>query len=97
MVTLAVAVSVRWAKMDWTDPRRMVSSWGALLTIAGFAIIGITGGGLLALPVVVQVLAPDWQLQAWLLGVAGAVAATAAIAWVSLTYGVRQLASVGER
>lgn len=97
MVTLAVAVSVRWAKMDWTDPRRMVSSWGALLTIAGFAIIGITVGGLLALPVVVQVLAPDWKLQAWLLGVAGAGAATAAIAWVSLTYGGQQLASVGER
>ena len=97
MVTLAVALSVRWAKMDWTDPRRMVSSWGALLTLAGFAIIGITVGGLLALPVVVQILAPNWQLQAWLFGVTGAVAATAAVVWVSLTYGVKQMASVGER
>lgn len=96
MLALATGLAVPWARLDWTNPTQMRSTWGVLLSYLGELIIGVVGGGLLCLPLIAGALAPDLVPLTWALAVIGpilvGVAAAALATWVGLSH----LAAVGE-
>ncbi|HEU5318754.1 MAG TPA: hypothetical protein VFX49_21755 [Chloroflexota bacterium] len=96
MLALNVGLSVPAARLDWDDPRRMVSGWGAVGSMAGTALIGLVGGALLCLGMVAAELFPPAAPYAWFLGLACAVGVSAALGWLGLRYGASRLPRVGE-
>src|SRR5262249_61698608 len=44
MLALSLAFGVPWARLDWDDPRRMGSGWGALLSTASSGLLGLVVG-----------------------------------------------------
>src|SRR5204862_215354 len=75
MLAMALGFGLVWPRLDWDNPRQMNSGLATLASFASEAVLGLLGGGLLCLPVLAQVLTPDWAPAAWLLGIAGPAAA----------------------
>lgn len=96
MLAIALGFAVPWAKLDWDDPRRMVSGWGWLCTTIGQTVLGLLVGGFLIVPVVVEASAPDWTLPAYGVGLLGAVVVTAGAGFALLSFAAARLSSVGE-
>jgi hypothetical protein len=96
LLAIGLGFAVPWARLDWDDPRRMVSGWGWLFTTIGQTLLGLLAGGLLIVPVVVEAFAPGWTLAAYAAGILGAVAVTAGTAFALLTFAASRLRSVGE-
>lgn len=96
MLALTVGCGVPWANLEWDDPRKMRSGWGALIAFAGAAVLVIVGGAFLALPFLAEAFRPALTLPAWALGLAGATAVSAAIGWAGIRLGARFLPRVGE-
>ena len=93
---VALGFSVPWAKFDWDDPRRMTSSWGWVFTTITQYLMGIIGGLLLALPLIAQVLAPQWVLPAYAVGVLVTVAGVAVVSFLVVQFGLSRLPRAGE-
>jgi hypothetical protein len=96
MLALNVGVSVPAARLDWDDPRRMVSGWGAVGSMAGTALVGLIGGALLCLGMLAAAFLPPAAPYAWFLGLACAAGVSAALGWLGLRYGASRLPRVGE-
>lgn len=96
MLALGVAFSVPWARLDWDDPRRMGSGWGALLSLLSSALFSAIVGGLLCLPVVVATLLPSFSFAAWVFGPGAGVAVSLGVIALALQFGSSRLAYVGE-
>ena len=96
ILATAVGAAVPWARLDWDDPRRMGSSWGALLSLATGGLVALLAGLALCLPLLAGAFAPTLTLAAWLVGPLLALAIVAATVWCSLALGARFLARVGE-
>ena len=96
MLALSVGLGVPWARLDWDDPRRMGSGWGALVTALASFLFALLAGGLLCLPLLVGVLAPDLAPAAWVFCPGVVVALTAGTVALSLQFGTARLATVGE-
>lgn len=96
MLALSVGAGVPWAKLDWDDPRKMSSGWGALIGLAGYAITGALGGAFLCLPLLAGAFRPGLLAAAWVVGPLGALAVSGGIAWAAFALGGRFLARVGE-
>jgi ABC-2 type transport system permease protein len=91
-----VALGVPTARLDWDDPRRMVSPWGGLASFLAMASLCLAGGGLLTLPLLAAALAPEWTRTAWLFAPAAATIVTAGAAAISLRFAAARLPHVGE-
>jgi ABC-2 type transport system permease protein len=96
MLAIAVGVAVPWAKLDWDDPRKMESGLAGLISFLTSSLFAGFTGALLCLPLAATAFWPDATVAAWLIGPLGALAATAAIVWLSLWFGARSLGRVGE-
>ncbi|MBI3943519.1 MAG: hypothetical protein HY326_10945 [Chloroflexi bacterium] len=96
MLAIAIGFAVPWAHLDWDDPRRMSSGWGTLFAFIGYMLLGIVGGGLLGLPVILSIFLPDLVWMGWIIGIVGALAVTAGVAWLALQFGLSRLSAVGE-
>jgi ABC-2 type transport system permease protein len=96
ILATAVAASVPWARLDWDDPRKMISGWGALFSfLIGSALAGLAGL-LLTLPLLAAAFAPALVAVAWVAGPLLAAALALATVHYSLEIGARFLARVGE-
>ncbi len=96
LLALNVAIGIPAARMDWDDPRRMISPWGALASLVAMASVCLLGGGLLALPLLASALAPSWSLTAWLAAPLAATVLIAALSLASLRLASARLSRVGE-
>ncbi len=96
MLAMALGFGMRWPRLDWDDPRRMRSGYAMLASFAAEILLGLLGGGLLCLPLVAEVLAPDWVAPAWIVGILGATALTVALAYAVVQIGLQHLPEVGE-
>jgi ABC-2 type transport system permease protein len=99
MIAMDVGLSVPWANLDWDDPRKMHSGWAGLIALIGYVLIGVIGGGFLALPYVVQLI-PFVNVYltpvAWLVGPFLAVGFTGAVASLFIWLGLSRLGKVGD-
>jgi ABC-2 type transport system permease protein len=96
MLALSVGLGVPWARLDWDDPRRMSSGWGALVTALSSFLFALLAGALLCLPLLVGVLAPDLAPAAWVFCPGVVVVLTTGTVALSLQFGTARLATVGE-
>ena len=96
MLALSVGLGVPWARLDWDDPRRMSSGWGALVTALSSFCFALLAGALLCLPLLVSVVAPDLAPAAWIFCTGVVIALTAGTIALALQFGTARLAAVGE-
>lgn len=96
MLALGLAFGVPWARLDWDDPRRMGSGWGALLSVLSSALYSALVGGLLCLPLAVSALLPLYSPAAWVFGPGAGIAVSLGVIALSLQFGSSRLAYVGE-
>lgn len=96
IVAMSLGFAMIWPRIDWDDPRRMTTIGASLCSFLGMAVLGLLGGGLLCLPVLAQVAAPDLQALAWLVGILGAVLLTGGLSIAALAVGMNHLPDVGE-
>jgi ABC-2 type transport system permease protein len=96
MLAIETGLGVPWARLDWDDPRRMSSGWGAMATLVAWALLGIVGGGALCLPIIAEIADPSLVPWATLLGVILSSAVSLGSGLAALMFGVSRLWSVGE-
>ncbi|HEX5504201.1 MAG TPA: hypothetical protein VFW96_16365 [Thermomicrobiales bacterium] len=96
MLALTVGCAVPWANLEWDDPRKMRSGWGAVIAFVGAGAIVLFGGAFLALPFLAEAFRPALILPAWVVGLAGATAVSAGLGWAGIRLGARALPRVGE-
>ncbi len=96
MMAIEIGLAVPWANLEWDDPRRMSSGWGALFALAGYIILGLLAGLLLSLPLIARAFLPSLEVMAWFVGPLSAIAATAAIGGLVAQFGLSRLGNVGE-
>jgi ABC-2 type transport system permease protein len=96
MLAAAVGLSVPWAKLDWDDPRRMLTWQTSVLTMAVWVAIGLVAGLLFCLPFLAEFAGQGWvpvmMLAGFLLGSAVATGSGYAL----IHYGMTRLPAVGE-
>ena len=96
IIAIALGAGMRWPRLVWQNPKQMNNGWATLVSFLGQAVLGLIGGAFLCLPLIAQVVAPQWALIAWPVAIIGAVGATAGAAWAMLTIGLDYLPEVGE-
>lgn len=96
MMAVDVAFAVPWANLNWDDPRRMTSGWGALFAFIINIVLSLVAGLLLCLPLIARTLLPSVEIVAWILGPVLAVIASAAIGGSVVVFGLNRLPTVGE-
>jgi hypothetical protein len=96
MLAAGVGLSVPWAKLDWEDPRRMLTWQTSVITMLAWIGIGLVGGLLFCLPYFAELLdpglVPGMMAAGLLLGTAVAVGSGYALMHV----GMARLGAVGE-
>jgi ABC-2 type transport system permease protein len=95
-LAIEIGMAVPWANLNWDDPRRMNSGWGAFIAFIVSAISGLLAGASLGLPLIIKVLAPELEWLGWIVGPLLAVAVTIAIAAPMVWIGLKRLPYVGE-
>jgi hypothetical protein len=96
MMAIETGLAVPWARLDWDDPRRMSSGWGAIGSLIAWALLGTVGGGALCLPIFAQAANSSLTLWAILLGMVLASAVSLGSGYAALAFGVSRLGGVGE-
>jgi hypothetical protein len=96
MMGVETGLGVPWARLDWDDPRRMTSGWGAMVTLVAWVLLGIFGGGALCLPVLAQMADPSLVPWATLIGMSLASVVSLGSAYAALQFGISRLGDVGE-
>jgi len=96
MMAVDVAFAIPWANLDWDDPRKMTSGWGALFGFVINAVLGLITGLLLSLPLITRALLPSVEIVAWIVGPLFAIIVSAAIGGLAVTFGLNRLGNVGE-
>jgi len=97
LLAVAVGLSVPWAKLDWDDPRKMLSWQTAVLTLVAWVVVGGISGLLLCLPFFVELLnEPNLVVVMMPLGATIATLVTGLAAYGILRLGVNSLAKVDE-
>ena len=96
MIGIETGLGVPWARLDWDDPRRMSSGWGAIATLVAWALLGIVGGGALCLPIFAQITDPSMVPWATLIGLVLSAGVSLGSGLAALMFGVSRLGDVGE-
>jgi ABC-2 type transport system permease protein len=96
VLAMSLGFAMRWPRLDWDNPKQMRNGWANLASLAGDAVLGLLGGGLLLVPILAEIWAPAWVLPAWIIGIGGAVGITVGLAWTALAIGLDHLPEVGE-
>jgi ABC-2 type transport system permease protein len=96
LLAVAVGLSVPWAKLDWDDPRRMLSPQTAIFTMIGWFVLGLMGGGILCLPFLLEAFNPGLVGVMMLLAAVLSTLVTGAVAYGVFRFGMNRLWSVGE-
>jgi len=96
MLAIDVGMAVPWANLNWDDPRRMSSGWGALIAFVVSIATSLVAGFLLTVPFIVRLLLPGFEIIAWLICPILAAAVVVAVAWVMVSIGLQFLTRVGE-
>jgi ABC-2 type transport system permease protein len=96
ILAMSLGFAMRWPRLDWDNPKQMRNGWANLASLAGDAVLGLLGGGLLLVPILAEIWAPAWVLPAWIIGVGGAIGITVGLAWAALAIGLDHLPEVGE-
>ena len=96
LLAVQAGLAVPWARLDWDDPRRMSSGWGAIITLVAWAFLVLLAGGALCLPLLAEIARP--ALVVW--GVVGGLVLSSLIvvlaSALALQFGVSRLGDVGE-
>jgi ABC-2 type transport system permease protein len=96
MLAVAIGLSVPWARLDWDDPRRMLTWQTSILTIVAWVALGLVGGMFLCLPVFAQLLGSGLVGLMVILGAAMATILMAGAGYGTFLFGMSKLADVGE-
>ncbi|HEX6607185.1 MAG TPA: hypothetical protein VF276_09755, partial [Chloroflexia bacterium] len=96
VLAMSLGFAMRWPRLDWDNPKQMRNGWANVASLAGDAVLGLLGGGLLLVPILAEIWAPAWVLPAWIIGIAGAAGVTVGLAWTALAIGLDHLPEVGE-
>ncbi len=96
MLAMSLGFGLVWPRLDWDNPKQMHSGLATFCSFVGEAVLGLIGGGLLSLPVILQVVAPAWAPAGWIVGILGAAALTGGLALAILQLGLRRLPGIGE-
>src|SRR5262249_45946399 len=96
MLAMALGFGIIWPRLNWENPRQMQSGFASLFSFGGEIVLGLLGGGLLCLPVLAQVVAPDWAPLAWIVGIVGATALAVGLAFAVLQIGLARLPEIDE-
>ncbi|MFN8535743.1 MAG: hypothetical protein U0556_19575 [Dehalococcoidia bacterium] len=95
-LAISVGLSAPWARLDWDSPRQMSSGWGSAIALVLQAVLALVAGGLLALPVALEAVAPSWVAAAYPAAIVAAVLVTAGLGYGIFRVGVGWLPKVGE-
>ncbi len=95
MLTVGVALSIPWAKLDWDDPRKMNGGWGPFISFATWLLMAVICGAFLCAPVLVEGLNATLTPVAAIIGFAGATSIAAGAAYLAYKYGENRLPEVG--
>jgi ABC-2 type transport system permease protein len=96
IIAMSLGFAMRWPRLDWENPKQMRNGWANIASLAGDAVLGLLGGGLLLVPILAEIWAPAWAVPAWIIGIGGAVGITVGVAWAALAIGLDHLPEVGE-
>jgi ABC-2 type transport system permease protein len=99
MLAMSTGLSVPWARLNWDDPKRMLSWQTAVLTLVSWFALGTIGGLVLCMPVLVQLFnRADTSLIALLMLISATVTAllVAGAAYAVFRLGMSKLVDVGE-
>jgi ABC-2 type transport system permease protein len=96
MVAAAVGLSVPWAKLDWDDPRRMLTWQTSVITMLAWVGIGLAGGVLFCLPYFGELLGMKAVGPLMVVGLVLGSAVAAGSGYALLHMGVARLGVVGE-
>jgi ABC-2 type transport system permease protein len=96
MLAVAVGIAVPWARLDWDDPRRMLSWQTAIVTLVAWVLLGVIGGGMILLPFFTEMFSPELVGPMMLLGALLAAAVMAAASYAAFRLGISRLPQVGE-
>lgn len=96
MMAVDVSLAVPWANLDWDDPRKMTSGWGAFFAFIIDAVLGLVAGLFLSLPLIVRALLPSLEIVAWIVGPALAIVVCVTVAGLVGQFGLSRLSNVGE-
>lgn len=96
MLAMAVGLAVPWAKLDWDDPKRMLSWQTAILTLVVWVVLGIVAGLLLCLPVLMEIFNPGLVGVMMFLGATMATVLAVGAGYGVFRFGMAQLSAVGE-
>jgi hypothetical protein len=96
MVAAAVGLSVPWAKLDWDDPRRMLTWQTSVITMLAWVGIGLVGGLLFCLPFFAELFGVDAVAAMMVVGLLLGSAVAVGSGYALVHVGMNRLAGVGE-
>jgi len=96
MLAASVGLSVPWAKLDWDDPRRMLTWQTSVLTMAAWVAIGLVGGLLFCLPYLAELVNPGLVPAMFVVGLLLGSAVAIGSGYGLAHYGMGRLTAVGE-
>jgi hypothetical protein len=96
MLAAAVGLSVPWAKLDWDDPRRMLTWQTSIITMVTWVAIGLVAGLLFCLPYLAELMDPGLVPAMFPVGLLLGSAVALGSGYGIMHYGMGRLAAVGE-
>jgi ABC-2 type transport system permease protein len=99
MLAVSTGLAVPWAKLDWDDPKRMLSWQTAILTLVAWTVLAMLGGLILCLPLIVQMFNPaNSGLVAVMMPMSAIVTALlmAGVGYAAFRLGMSRVGEVGD-
>jgi hypothetical protein len=97
LLAVAVGLSVPWAKLDWDDPRRMLSAQTSIYTMIIWIVLGLMGGGILCIPLLLDAFNPGLVGVMMVVSAILSTVVTGAVAIGIFRFGMGKLSSVDEK
>lgn len=96
LLAIGVGLSVPWAKLDWDDPRKMLTWQTAVLTMVAWFVVGLIGGLILCLPFFLEFFNPGIVGVMMLVSALLSALIVGGAAYAAMKLGSNQLNNVNE-